>query len=105
MLTAKDADKPSTVSVGSTLAIEVKGRPSTGYDWQYGGGGEPYLVSLGDPEFKLLGPEENVEQGGLYRFRFRADRPGQCTLLLRYARPWEKNGDADVLRFPVRVTQ
>lgn len=104
LLRQEHAGKASDIKVGAELAIELRGKPSTGYDWSYTGGGGDILISMGDPAFRVVGPEENVEQDGIYTFRFRAAKAGQATLTFRYARPWEKDGDADVLAFPIRVT-
>ena len=105
VLTAKEAGKSQEVKIGVLLAVELGGKPSTGYDWKYQGGGNDIVLSLGDPEFRILGPAENVEQDARYTFRFRAARIGVSTLIFRYARPWEKDGDSERLSFPIRVVQ
>ena len=104
VLTAGHADRLSVARVGTVLAVELRGKPSTGYEWKFHGGGNDVLLTLGEPQFRLLGSAEHVEQSGLYTFRFRALKAGNGVLSFRYARSWEKDGDADVVNFRVRVT-
>lgn len=88
---------------GAKLVIELKGKPSTGYDWKVISQDNAVLKSSGEPKLRVLGPEENVEQSAIYHFSFDTLTSGKAELVLRYARPWEQDGDADVIKFHIEV--
>jgi predicted secreted protein len=78
-----------TVDLGNVLIVELRGNPTTGYEWQR-------TDSLNHAVLEPLGyayiPDrpEIVGSGGLWRFRFKAVHTGSTPLGFEYRRSWEE---------------
>jgi inhibitor of cysteine peptidase len=87
-----DADQSGVVTLdkGTLLTVSLPANPTTGYNWKVGGGSSQRLQSLNQPVYippasALLGA------GGYLELLFEAESPGAATLVLNYARPFERN--------------
>lgn len=71
---------------GESLAIQLPGNPTTGYEWTVAQL-DPAFLRLADssyaPDSSALG------SGGTYTFRFETLQPGATSLALAYRRSWE----------------
>ena len=77
------------VEDGSDLYIEVKGNPTTGYEWKAVLDNED-VVELVVTEYQLDKTEyEMVGVGGVYTFVYHAKSAGSTRVVLSYARSWE----------------
>jgi predicted secreted protein len=78
-----------TIALGDVLIVELRGNPTTGYEWQR-------TDSLNHAVLEPLGyayiPDrpEIVGSGGLWRFRFKAVHTGSTPLGFEYRRSWEE---------------
>lgn len=88
-----DADNGATISLkaGESVSISLESNPTTGYSWQVVAIDESLLEMVGEPEYQSdrKGGPLIVGAGGTERFTFKALSPGEATLTLGYARPWE----------------
>ena len=89
--------------MGETLVVELKGNPTTGYDWEIDGlyeglsfNGTDYVTDAGHKGEELTGA------GGKKSFKFVAQRTGLVHLKFKEWRSWE--GDSSVVRrFDVQI--
>lgn len=75
-----------TLPVGDTLAIELAGNPTTGYQWVVAEC-DTNRLEAAEPEYRPN--SDAIGAGGLYTFRFRALSSGPAPLRLAYRRSWE----------------
>ena len=88
-LREEDASKTVELGVGHTLLVELKGNPTTGYQWEVESLDTGMLKQVGEPEFK---PDSDLTgAGGKFTFRFEGAAAGEADLRLVYHRPWEKD--------------
>ena len=71
---------------GETLAVELAGNPTTGYEWTIAQLDAAFL-RLVDSSYSA--DSSAIGSGGAYTFRFEALQAGATTLGLVYRRPWE----------------
>ena len=86
-------------AVGETVELSLGERPTTGHLWE--------VVSDGDPVCSLQGSSFAPSSGrpgagGVRRWTFRVDRPGDAEIALVYRRPWEKAARGREFRLRVR---
>jgi len=102
---APKAGRTLSVDVGETIDLTLDANPTTGFRW--------FLAQ--PPDSLVLTLESHVYQsdpggagrsgaGGREIFRFRGVSPGSATLVLEYARPWEREkGVAPAQRHAISV--
>ncbi len=104
-LAQSDNGKSFTVKVGDTIQVIIPGNPTTGYSWTatLSDKDAAVLVQNGEPAYvEEAADTEVVGAGGTFTFTFKALAPGQATLKLVYARPWESVAPAQT--FEVQIT-
>lgn len=93
-LTLADDGKTIKAPTGKKIEINLKGNPTTGFEWR--------MVELKSDVVKADGkgeyvPDKNnpprVGSGGTFVFKFITAKPGKATLKFEYLRPWEKGRD------------
>jgi inhibitor of cysteine peptidase len=86
-LSEGDNGKTVTMSVGTSVLLQLPGNPSTGYDWEATIGTPSVLEQSGMPKFT---PSSSaVGAGGTYNFWFQPKSAGRTDLTLVYRRSWE----------------
>lgn len=89
------------MNTGDILVVELKGNPTTGYQWQQVGDDPAVLRQAGEPEFT---PDSSaVGSPGKVILRFEAMGPGQMLLKLAYQRSFEPQVPAQQT-FEINVT-
>ena len=95
------------ICVGDTLQIELRGNPTTGYEWEVGSCDAFILDQVDELEYKQdLQPVSDhpvVGLGGIFTFRFKAIATGQTLLKLVYRRSWEEEPPQDAFEVTVVV--
>lgn len=81
---------PIAVPVGSQFVINLPSNQTTGYKWIMSGKGNPKVLKMvknvyNEPSNPMPG------KGGSESWTFKAVGKGKVTIVLNYARPWEKN--------------
>lgn len=77
--------------VGDTISVKLKSNITTGYSWSTVD--LPASVELVKSKNEP-GKEGKVGEPDLHSFAFKAIKPGESVLLLRYSRPFEKDKPA-----------
>jgi len=80
-----------TLPLGDTLAVDLPGNPSTGFQWQVVGNDGQILAQSSDPV--TISSFVRPNKGGVQRFTFTGVAPGSMTLTLVHVRPWEPEGE------------
>jgi predicted secreted protein len=88
------------VDLGDVLIVELRGNPTTGYEWRQTDSLNQAVLEPRGYEYIPERPEI-VGSGGLWRFRFKAVHTGSTPLELEYRRSWE---EAPIETFSVIVT-
>lgn len=78
-------------TVGKTFDVTLKSNPTTGYQWQVSQIDEKLLEQVGTAQYTPHANTGIMGAGGEETFTFKALKPGETTLQLVYARPWEKD--------------
>ncbi len=82
--------------------VMLKGNPTTGYAWQ---------AAVEAAEVLSVSVEYSAENtgligsGGQYEVRFMGLTPGEATITMTYARPWENQAPLYTLRYHVCVDE
>ena len=98
-----DNGKTLHLAVGRTAAISLAGNATTGYSWSLTKLDGTALEQAGSVEYAPDRARAGmVGTGGTSVARFRAVKPGQSTITLGYARPWE-TGVAPTKSFTVTL--
>lgn len=74
------------LAVGTPLAVELAGNPTTGYEWTVAQIDSAYLRLAGST---YTADSSAIGSGGTYVFRFESLRAGRTVLGLVYRRAWE----------------
>ena len=74
------------LAVGASLAVELAGNPTTGYEWTVAQIDAAYLRLI---DSSYATDSSAVGSGGVYTFQFETLQPGATTLGLVYRRSWE----------------
>lgn len=101
----KDDDNGASVTLatGETLKLVLTSNPTTGYSWS-AAEVPACLEQDGESEYDSDAPPMMTGGGGEETWRFTAVEPGEGTLRLEYARPWEEDVEAiDVYEVEVTV--
>jgi inhibitor of cysteine peptidase len=102
-ITVKDNDKTIKTAMGKKLEIQLKGNPTTGFEW--------HMAELKSEVLKAEGkmtyiPDKfdppRVGSGGIFVFKFITAKPGKATLKFEYLRSWEKD-KAPAEKFSVNI--
>ena len=87
IVTEQEAGKTITLKTGETLAIELDGNITTGFDWIPAPQDPALLEQVGKPE---VTPESDLPGApGKIVLQFKAVAQGQTLLHLDYKRSWE----------------
>ena len=91
------------MNVGETRVLALNSNSSTGYGWTVISPPGDLLV-VRDRGYR---PRKPVMPGspGTHLWRFTAQKPGEASVFFRYARPWEKGGDATMRDIKVTITR
>ncbi len=81
------------VRVGDEVVIQLSAQMGTGYSWQLRSNDAKVAVPLGEPELQSK-PGQAPGAAELQLFHFRIQASGSTIIKLEYARPWEKNQQA-----------
>lgn len=77
----------STRFFGEETTIQMKGNPTTGYNWFYEISDESIIAV--EENVKYLGDDMIVGAPSMFTYTIIALKPGQTTLHFEYKRPWE----------------
>lgn len=90
--TATDRDTHIDARTGEEFTIYLSSNPTTGYQWQLDGALDESLLKLVGSTYRAQETGKAVVgAGGTEIWTFRALKPGQTTIKLKYIRPWEKD--------------
>ena len=107
VLNESDNGSAKRIALGDTLQIELRGNPTSGYQWELGSYDASVLQQVGAREYKQDAqpvPEHPlVGLGGTFTFRFKGTGTGQTLLKLIYHRSWESQPPHDVFEITVTV--
>lgn len=81
-------------SAGEDFSITLDSNPSTGYEWTVAAISNEQLVRFVNSDF-TQSDSGLVGAGGKQTLTFHALKEGKTTIVLDYARPWEKENPAD----------
>ncbi|MCE5241619.1 MAG: protease inhibitor I42 family protein [Syntrophobacteraceae bacterium] len=85
-----DPEKPIATSPGREFDISLQSNRTTGFMWQLASPLDASIVQFVGSEYKA--PKSRLQgAGGTEVWTFRSVGPGQATISMKYARPWEKN--------------
>jgi len=88
-LSEKDAGSTVQLRAGDTLEVVLEGNPTTGYQWEVGGGDPAVIRQVGEAQFQ---PDTSaIGSPGKITLRFTAVAAGQTALKLIYHRSFEPN--------------
>ncbi len=93
-MTVTEKANGTTVKVarGSTLTIQLKGNPTTGFGWSIDQNNKEELSPVGKPSYAPDRVQPGiVGSGGKFVFKFKAAKAGTSELKLVYQRAWEKD--------------
>ncbi len=85
---------------GETLAVELAGNPTTGYEWTIAQFDAAFL-RLVDSSYSA--DSSAIGSGGTYAFRFEALQAGATTLGLVYRRSWETTASDQTFTLAVNI--
>ncbi len=103
-LTLADDGKTIKAAPGKKIEVDLKGNPTTGFEWRMAELKTEVLKADGKGEYvpdKFDPPR--VGSGGTYVFKFTAAKPGKAALKFEYLRPWEKD-KPPAQKFSVNLT-
>jgi predicted secreted protein len=95
------SDTMMTVEPGATWTIVLSSNRTTGYSWQLAP--LPNSASVANVGHKYEAGAGLPGVGGVERWTFHANGPGESILKFTYARPWEKSNPAKTLTVHVRT--
>jgi predicted secreted protein len=91
-VTKEQDGREIALKVGNILQIELPGTGGTGYSWTAEEACAPYLKLLDQTTRQL---KKNLPGGPVMQvWRFKAEKPGACEIIMAYFRPWEGVGKA-----------
>lgn len=85
-------EKTAELKVGETQVLELNGNPTTGFRWMLA-----EALSADSPVSVEIAYESAASRkplcgrGGVFKVRYTGVKPGETTVVLIYARPWEKD--------------
>jgi inhibitor of cysteine peptidase len=102
-ITVKDNDKTIKAATGKKIEIQLKGNPTTGFEWRMAELKSEVLKSDGKMTYipdKFDPPR--VGSGGIFVFKFVTAKSGKATVKFEYLRSWEKD-KAPAGKFSVNI--
>ena len=84
----EDSGKKIALRPGGFFQVQLKGVPTAGYKWEIMDLDQT-KIKIADQGVKSLTPPRNVGGRSLFTWRFQAEAPGDCRLMIKYFRPWE----------------
>jgi inhibitor of cysteine peptidase len=90
VLTEKNNGTTVNIRTGDTLEVQLKGNPTTGYNWELENKDLKILTMIGGPEYTSQN-KESIGSAGVFTLRFKSIATGQEPLKLIYHRSWEKD--------------
>ena len=103
VLTKADNGSMLEMTVGATIEVQLKGNPTTGYQWRAAKLEGDAVKQVGETKYQTRPHQPGmVGVGGTFTFRFEAVKPGTAALALHYLRPWEK-GKPPAESFAIKV--
>ena len=92
------------VPVGETCVIQLRGNPTTGYQWELASIDREVVEPVGPAEYQQnQSKRKMVGAGGTYYFVFRGIKPGKTQAVLVYRRSWEKAKPAKTYKADIQV--
>ncbi len=85
-------EKTAELKVGETQVLELQGNPTTGFRWMLAEAlpaDSPVSVEIVYESAASRKPL--CGSGGVFKVSYTGVKPGETTLVLIYARPWEKD--------------
>jgi inhibitor of cysteine peptidase len=79
------------VTVGKTIEVHLPENPTTGFRWQLTSDGGPACVMTDD---QFIAPAGPPGKGGDHTWKFKAIRPDEGDIEIRYRRRWENSTTA-----------
>lgn len=85
-------EKTAELKVGETQVLELRGNPTTGFRWMLA-----EALSADSPVSVEIVYESAASRkplcgsGGVFKVSYTGVKPGETTVVLIYARPWEKD--------------
>jgi predicted secreted protein len=84
--------KTAELKVGETQVLELQGNPTTGFRWMLAEAlpaDSPVSVEIAYESAASRKPL--CGRGGVFKVSYTGVKPGETTVVLIYARPWEKD--------------
>lgn len=103
VLTEQDNGKTVVAMVGQSIAIDLRGNPSTGYAWMLTLTEGDSILAAGSYQY-IPDSGGGIGGGGTFRFPFRASKAGSTTLLFEYLQPWDPGSLAQTFSVTISVT-
>ena len=103
VLTEDDNGRTAGAQVGQSIAVRLRGNPSTGFAWVLASLDGSALVADGDPVY-IPDPGGGAGTGGTFEFAFRAATAGSGALAFDYRYPWDPLSTIDTFAVTVVVT-
>jgi uncharacterized protein YggE len=91
---SESSSSSMTAFVGEDFSVTLDSNPSTGYEWNVSAIANDQLVKFVKSDF-TQSDSELLGAGGKQTLTFQALKEGKTTIVLDYARPWEKENPAD----------
>ncbi len=103
-MTQVQPGSPVQVKAGEEFEVVLESNPTTGYQWQLADPAMGGIVALVSSTYRPdPAPPGMVGSGGKEHWVFRGLKPGETTVSLVYARPWEKDAPDTSETFRVTV--
>lgn len=93
----------STHAEHEKATIQIKGNPTTGYNWFYEIGDDS-IIAVEESE-KYLGDDMVVGAPSLFTYKIIPLKPGQTTLYFEYKRPWETEDPIETKNYFITVAE
>jgi len=103
IVTEEDNGKTVTAVVDQTIAVNLRGNPTTGFQWLLTAAAGDSVVDTG-PVIYTPDPGGGVGAGGTFSFPFRAVSPGQTSLAFDYRQPWDPASSAELFVVTIDVS-
>lgn len=93
----------STRSEREEATIQIKGNPTTGYNWFYEIGDDS-IIAVEESE-KYLGDDLVVGAPSMFTYKITPLKPGQTKLYFEYKRPWETESPIETKDYIITVAE
>ena len=86
-----------------TVTVTLEENASTGHTWAYSLEPQDVLKFESDDFISANTDDKTVGVGGLHTFVFKAQKPGEVTMTLKYARAWEDTEADKTLTYQLKI--